>query len=140
MENNATIMLKTLQTSKDEEPSVIELCTKGRFAEKDGKFYVIYEESEMTGFEDTTTTIKVENERISMTRKGKYSGKMIFVRGEKRICSMHTPFGLLPVGVNPISMTNGLTADGGELRIEYMVDFDNRDCFKNELRLTVTKS
>jgi len=83
MENNTTIMLKTLQTSKDEEPSVIELCTKGRFAEKDGKFYVIYEESEMTGFEDTTTTIKVENERISMTRKGKYSGKMIFVSGEK---------------------------------------------------------
>lgn len=139
MENNAKIELKTLQTSSDTEPSVIELCTKGRFAEKNGKFYIMYEESEMTGFEDTTTTIKIEDERISMTRKGKYSSKMVFMRNEKRICSIGTPYGTIPVGVQPIMMKNELTADGGEVSLEYILDFENKDCLKNELSLTVTK-
>lgn len=140
MENNATIMLQTLQTSKNDKPSVIELRTKGRYAEKNGKYYVIYEESEMTGFEGTTTTIKVDNEIISMTRKGKYSAKMVFVRGEKRMCMLETPFGAIPVCVNPLAVENRLTEDGGEVRIEYILDFENTECCKNELKLTVEKA
>lgn len=139
MEENATIKISTLQTADDSEPNVIELCTKGRFAEKDGKFYIIYEESEMTGFEDTTTTIKIENERISMTRKGKYRSKMEFIYGGKRICSLNTPYGVIPIGVQTTEMRNELTDNGGNLRIEYIIDFENKDCLKNSLNLTVTR-
>ncbi|MBQ7960355.1 MAG: DUF1934 family protein, partial [Clostridia bacterium] len=48
MENNAMIYLKTLQSAEGEEQTdEIELQTKGVFARKDGKFYIIYEESEL---------------------------------------------------------------------------------------------
>ena len=76
MEDNAMISLKTLQNvDGEDEVNEIELQTKGRFAEKNGKFYIIYEESELTGFEDSTTTIKVDEDAISMTRTGRYSSK-----------------------------------------------------------------
>ncbi|MBE7023486.1 MAG: DUF1934 domain-containing protein [Ruminococcaceae bacterium] len=140
MENNAMIYLKTLQSAEGEEQTdEIELQTKGVFARKDGKFYIIYEESELTGFEDTTTTIKVSEEMVCMTRRGKYNSRMEFRLGEKCLCSYNTPFGVIPVGVNPISLENNLTEDGGNLAIEYILDIDNRDYLVNKLKLTVDK-
>ncbi len=41
----------------------MELTTFGSYYEKNGKYYIVYQESEATGFEsDTTTTVKVEGE------------------------------------------------------------------------------
>ncbi len=140
METNAMIYLKTLQTADGEEQTdEIELQTKGTFALKNGKFYIIYEESELTGFEDTTTTIKVEDDVVCMTRRGKYNSRMEFRLGEKCLCSYNTPFGVIPVGVNPISVENNLSDDGGNLAIEYILDIDNRDYLTNQLKLTVDK-
>lgn len=141
MEENAIISLKTVQNVEGlDEPNEIELQTKGTFAEKNGKFYIIYEESELTGFEDTTTTIKVSEDSVSMTRKGKYSSRMVFRRGEKRLCSYNTPYGVIPVGVNPISMESRLDENGGDVDIEYILDIDNSEYLKNRLKLTVTKT
>lgn len=135
------ISLKTLQRADgDENESVIELQTSGCFAEKNGKFYIIYEESELTGFEDTTTTIKITDDTVSMTRSGKYRSKMVFKRGEKRLCSYNTPYGVIPVGVNPTKLESELSANGGSVSIEYALDIDNCECMKNRLNLTVMKN
>lgn len=140
MESNAMIHLKTLQSAEGEgEIDEIELQTKGTFAKKNGKFYIVYEESELTGFEDTTTTIKVTDDTVCMTRRGKYNSRMEFRLGEKCLCSYNTPFGVIPVGVNPISVENNLSEDGGKLEIEYILDIDNRDYLTNHLKLTVDK-
>ena len=140
MENHAMISLKTLQNIEgEEETNEIELQTKGKFSEKNGKYYVIYEESELTGFEDTTTTIKISAQDITMTRSGKYNSKMIFRPGEKRLCSYETPYGAIPVGVNPVAMESNLGSDGGNVYIEYVLDIDNQEYLKNRLNLTITK-
>ena len=141
MEENAIISLKTIQNVEgQDEPNEIELQTKGTFAEKNGKFYIIYEESELTGFEDTTTTIKVSDDSVSMTRKGKFSSKMVFKRGEKRLCTYNTPYGVIPVGVNPICLESRLNQNGGDVDIEYILDIDNSEYLKNRLKLSVTKT
>lgn len=139
MKENAMIYLKTLQNI-DDEVNEIELQTKGRFLQKDGKYYISYEESEMTGFEDTVTTIKVTNDAVCMTRKGKYNSRMVFKKGEKYLCNYNTPFGAIPVGVNPIMLENSLGENGGKVNIEYILDIDNRDYLKNRLDLTVKTS
>ena len=139
MKDNAMISLKTLQNiDGDDEVNEIELQTKGIFAQKNGKFYIIYEESELTGFEDTTTTIKVSQDSVSMTRSGKYNSKMVFRRGEKCLCNYATPYGVIPVGVNPTVLESKLTDDGGKVNIEYILDIDNCEYLKNRLNLTVT--
>ncbi len=141
MENNAMIYLKTIQNiEENEESDEIELQTKGVFAKKNGKYYVIYEESELTGFEDTTTTIKVSDEEVVMTRRGKFNSRMLFRLGEKCLCSYPTPYGVIPIGVNPVSIENNLNEDGGNIAIEYILDIDNRDYFTNRLNLSVTKT
>ncbi len=138
MKDNAMISLKTLQNIEgDSEVNEIELTTKGKFAEKNGKFYIIYQESELTGFEDTTTTIKVSEGSVSMTRSGKYNSRMVFRRGEKCLCSYSTPYGVIPVGVNPTLLESKMNEQGGNVNIEYILDVDNRDYLKNRLNLTV---
>lgn len=138
MKDNAMISLKTLKNIEgDSEVNEIELTTKGKFAEKNGKFYIIYQESELTGFEDTTTTIKVSEDSVSMTRSGKYNSKMVFRRGEKCLCSYATPYGIIPVGVNPTMLESKMSAQGGNVNIEYILDVDNRDYLRNRLNLTV---
>ena len=139
MKENAMIYLKTLQNI-DDEVNEIELQTKGRFLQKDGKHYISYEESEMTGFEDTVTTIKVTGDVVCMTRKGKYNSRMVFKKGEKYLCNYNTPYGAIPVGVNPIMLENKLGENGGKVNIEYILDIDNRDYLKNRLDLTVETS
>lgn len=140
MKDNAMISLKTLQNiDGSDEINEIELKTKGKFAQKNGKFYIIYEESELTGFEDTTTTIKVSDNAVSMTRSGKYNSKMVFRRGEKCLCSYTTPYGVIPVGVSPTLLESRLGDDGGNVNIEYILDIDNREYLKNSINLTVTK-
>ncbi len=141
MENNAMIFLKTVQNiDGNEEINEIELQTKGKFAKKNNQFFISYEESELTGFDDTTTTIKVAENVVSMTRNGKYNTKMVFRLGEKCLCSYATPYGVIPVGVNPVAVENNLGEDGGVLEIEYVLDIDNSDYITNKLNLTVTKT
>lgn len=140
MKDNAMISLKTLQNiDGSNEVNEIELQTKGKFAEKNGKFYIIYEESELTGFEDTTTTIKVSEDAVSLTRSGKYNSRMVFKKGEKCLCNYSTPYGVIPVGVNPTILESRLGDSGGKVSIEYILDIDNREYLKNRLNLTVTK-
>ena len=141
MEDNAIISIKTLQNVEgSDEVNEIELQTKGKFAQKNGKFYIMYEESEITGFEDTTTTIKVSDDTVSMIRSGKFNSKMVFRRGEKRLCSYSTPYGVIPMGVSPIRLESKLTEDGGKVAIDYIIDVDNQEYLKNSLDLTVTKT
>ena len=75
-----------------------------------------------------------------MTRNGKFNTKMVFRLGEKCLCSYATPYGVIPVGVNPVSVENNLGEDGGVLEIEYVLDIDNSDYITNKLNLTVTKT
>lgn len=130
------ISLSTIQYAAEGEDK-IELLTKGRFAEKDGKYYIIYEESEVTGFEGTTTTIKVSEDKLTLTRRGRFNSRMEFIRGEKRLCNYPTPYGAIPVAVDPISLETNLSGDGGSVDIIYMLDLSNQLYAKNELKLRV---
>lgn len=136
MEDNAMISLSTIQYAEEGEDK-IELMTKGRFAEKDGKYYIIYEESEVTGFEGTTTTIKVSEGKMTLTRKGKFNSRMEFIKGEKRLCNYPTPYGAIPVAVDPISLETKLSKGGGTVDVTYLLDLSNQLYAKNQLRLKV---
>lgn len=137
MENNALITLTTVQYMNGIDEERAELTTKGKYAEKNGKFYIIYEESEVTGFEDTTTTIKVSSEKMLLCRKGKFSSRMEFLPGEKRLCKYPTPYGDLAVAVKPVTFKNSLKKSGGDVRLEYMLDINNQIYAKNSIELNV---
>lgn len=139
MENNVHIRIKTYQEVDGEVDEPIELETFGKYGMLNGNHYLIYEESEMTGFEDTTTTIKAGKGFVTVTRKGKYNMQMRYVVGERNLCLYQTPYGETAVQINTQKIDKNLDENGGRLRVEYTLDEDNMCFVKNALHVQVQK-
>ena len=57
MKKDVIITIRGLNDFEDAEKDSIELVTSGRYYEKNGSYYVSYEESALTGLGKTTTTL-----------------------------------------------------------------------------------
>ena len=103
----------------------IELVTPGRYCKKDGKYFITYEESSLTGMEGTTTTLQVEGKKVTLTRTGQNNSQMIFEVGKKHISCYETPFGAIVVGVQAKNIAVDINECGGEISAGYMLEVDN---------------
>ena len=91
----------------------------GRMTERDGKFYVVYEETAATGLEETKTTIKWDNERIVILRHGKLEHRQEFSFGFTDNSLYKTPYMDIPVDAK--TKTIDITSEDGiwKLCVEY---------------------
>ena len=62
--------------AEEEKEEFVELMTRGSFVLKGGSYYVTYRETETTGYEGCTTTLKIaaDGSRVAMLRFGKGGG------------------------------------------------------------------
>lgn len=138
MKDNAMIKIVTVSSPADGgEEDRFELETPGRFSEKDGKFYIIYKETELTGFKNTVTTVKISPDTVLLTRSGDVSSRMEFSRGEKRLCNYNTPYGAIPVATELSEFSHSFTEKGGRARIRYALDFNNQKFAVNTLDINI---
>ena len=139
MESNVWIKLRGSQEIDGEEDSY-ELITEGTYKKEDGKYIVSYEGSEITGYENTTTTLSVEKNNVSMLRTGfPTPTQMIFEKGNKYTGQYETPFGFLYVGVITNDMEVNVDDEGGSIELDYYVQFNDNDPVKNALMVEITK-
>ncbi len=136
MKENAFISIRTAQEI-DGEQETIALDTRGRYAVRNNKIYITYKESEMTGYEDTTTTIKVSDDNVSVSRTGRYVSKMDYINGEKSLCLVNTPYGQVGAAVTTKNIKFDFGTDGGVLNMDYLLDADNQNFIKNNMTVTV---
>ncbi len=132
------ISIETNQKTSDGD-NKIELQTDGKLFFGGGKYYINYEESELTGFEDSSTTIKAEGDTVTMTRRGRFRTKMIFEVGEKNLSYYDTLYGTIGMLVETERVKNALTPQGGQLEIDYSLDYDNTGLVKNFLKVDVRR-
>lgn len=137
MENNAVISIRTKQEI-DGDTETIELDTVGKFAIRNEKVYIIYSESEMTGFKDTTTTIKVAEDCVSVSRSGRYKSKITYNTGETGLCMVNTPYGQIGAAIKTESINSDFNIDGGVLKMDYKLDADNVNFIRNNMTIKVT--
>ena len=79
----------------------VELMTRGSLVHKDGAYYIVYKETETTGYEGCTTTVKVAEDarKVSMLRFGKQSSQLIIEKGTRHLCHYETGYGSVSLGV-----------------------------------------
>ncbi|MGN0691146.1 MAG: DUF1934 domain-containing protein [Oscillospiraceae bacterium] len=137
--NNVLINLKSIQMA-DGENSEIELVTEGILRPISGGFEIEYDESETTGYENSTTVITCLGNRLaSLTRSGSASSELVLEIGKKHHCYYETPFGSMMVGIFTKAIENTLTEDGGELLLKYTIDVNSAYVSDNEVLLSVEK-
>ncbi len=120
------------------ETDVVSLTTRGRYIHRDGNYYIRYEETEATGYEGNTTTVKVEQDTlVEMRRSGTMPSEIIVERGRRHICHYETPYGAISLGVAADAIENSLSDEGGRLMFSYTLDSDKAHFSHNQVTITV---
>lgn len=117
MNKKAVIHLLSVQSGNEDEK--IEVVTPGSFSKKGDSFYAIYNETEISGMEGTTTTLKIAENKFSIIRFGSTNAKMEFQKLKPNISLYDTPYGTLEVNINTRDLSIDINEDGGEVYVRY---------------------
>lgn len=123
----------------EEDCESIELITRGFFARKDDNFFISYKESETTGYEGCTTTVKISSDarRVTMMRLGPASSQLVIEKGTRHICHYETGVGSMSLGVAADEIVQNLNDQGGEATFSYTLDSESQLLSRNQVHLTV---
>jgi uncharacterized beta-barrel protein YwiB (DUF1934 family) len=103
----------------------MEFITEGRFFKKGNSHYLVYEESEFSGLEGCTTSLKITGDKIKMKRFGEEVGietAIEFEKGKRFNGYYDTPFGSVEMEVLTNEIDNRISDAGeGRLDIDYNV-------------------
>lgn len=138
MKKDVLITIKGEQDIEGE-MDVVELLTAGTFYRKNKTYYLAYQETDESGFEGQTTTLKVEpNQRVTMTRLGNHCHSQLVVEpGIRHQCHYDTGYGDLTVGIMGDCFDNTLTDSGGSLAFGYSMDINTSLACINKVTILV---
>ena len=119
MEEKYLITIKGTMEQRGDTDTV-ELMTRGSLVHKDGAYYIVYKETEATGYEGCTTTVKVADDarKVSMLRFGKQTSQLVIEKGTRHLCHYETGYGAISLGVSE----HALDENGGKLQFSYTLD------------------
>ena len=127
-----------------EKEECVELMTRGEFTLRGSSYYITYKETETTGYEGCTTTLKIaaDGSRVAMLRFGKNGGagtQLLIEKGRRNLCHYETGYGSLTLGVTADEILCDLTEKGGTVRFAYLLDADSAEMVsRNRLEVTMT--
>ena len=83
-----------------DELDTIELTTDGRFGEKNGSYYMTYDESAMLGLENVKTALYIKpGNSVILQRSGDVESRLVVEEGKRSTCYYNTPQGELLIGI-----------------------------------------
>lgn len=130
-----TISLTTVQT-QDGERFKTELTTKGTFSQSNSDYTISYEDTEATGFQGSTTTIKACDKFVYITRRGTSNSAISFEPGKKHFSHYETPFGSMQIGVYAKNVINTIK-ENGRLYLNYSLDMNGNPISENEILIKI---
>ncbi len=137
MKKDVLVTLRGTQTNDLGEKEIIEFFTEGQFFIRPNSFYILYNESAVSGMEGTTTSIKAESQRVIINRMGTSEVRQTFETGVLNDGCYVTPFGSMHISVIPSKVEVDLTDMGGSINLEYELQVDKQKISDNELFITI---
>lgn len=121
-----------------EESDTIEVITSGTWHEKNGKQYLIYEET-FEGIRETTkNTVKIAPDMIEVTKRGVVESRMVYERGKKHVANYMTPMGLIVLGITTKELF--VEADREKLHVEVKYALEMNGQFVSDSSLEIHAS
>ncbi len=138
---NVIISVKGTQTSVNQDTNELELVTEGKYYKKGNSYYVTYKESEVTGMEGTTTTLKVNDTGIvTLMRFGAVNTQFVFERGQKHVSYYDTVNGAFTIGIFTNEIDVCVDENGGEIRVDYEIEVDNHKSGVNDFHMLIREA
>ncbi len=116
------IMVNIRGTQTDEyDDNTMELYTEGKLTHDDGKYIIEYDESEISGMENTKTRLTVEGDRVQLLRTGLIETEFVFLKSRVFEAAYDTPFGMMQMSVLPTQILSELSEEEGRINLEYVI-------------------
>jgi uncharacterized beta-barrel protein YwiB (DUF1934 family) len=132
MDKNVIVSLIGLQMNEGMAPDVMELVTEGIYKKMGDSHYISYQESETTGMEGTTTTIKASGGVLTLIRFGSVNSQFIFQQGKKHLSHYDTGYGSFTVDITARNVEIDIGEHSGNIRLGYdMAINDGRRVFSD---------
>lgn len=126
------------EQSLDGETDKVEVLTSGNYIMKKNHCYIGYKE-----YDDDNPSIhsdnliKVEENMVTIIRKGTQQSHLILEKGRRHQCLYQTVAGDLMIGVFTKTLNNKLSENGGTLEVSYTLDFNTDLVSENRFKITV---
>ena len=137
MIHNVIMSIRGTQTAPGEAPETIELTTSGTMSREDGAVILRYHESPLTGLADTTTTFRIEQDRIVLERTGAVQSRMEFVEGTTSESLYRIEEGALLLRVFAGKMEADFQENAGYFRLSYSIEIEDTPMGTIEYHITV---
>lgn len=137
MKKDVFINIKGVQIV-DSERDTTELYTEGSFYKKNEHYYIVYDDSETTGYEDSRTTVKIEgDEKVTMIRSGKFRSHLVVEKNSRNVGHYETMEGAMAIGISTKSIKTNLCDNGGDIFFSYSMDINSNLVSENEVYINV---
>ena len=135
MEKSAVISIRSFSDlDKDE---VIEVVTPGKFHLGESEFKAVYEESEISGMDGTTTTLVIKDDVLVLEREGSTSTRMEFKKGEDVISLYNTPYGMMNINISTKELDIDMDEDGGVIYTKYVLGLEGQPGITTALKVKI---
>lgn len=135
MEKSAIISIRSFSDlDKDE---IIEVVTPGKFHLGESEFKAVYEESEISGMDGTTTTLLIKDDVLVLEREGSTSTRMEFKKGEDVISLYNTPYGMMNINISTKELDIDMDEDGGVIYTKYVLGLEGQPGITTELKVKI---
>ncbi|MFL0195572.1 DUF1934 domain-containing protein [Clostridium sp. WILCCON 0269] len=124
-------------SSKQVDNEVIEVVTPGNFYMKNDSYYAVYEETELSGMEGTTTTLKIKDDKFSLIRMGSTSTKMDFNKNKKSVSIYKTPYGTIELKIQTSRLNININEAGGDVFVNYSMSAAGQAPQNTQLRINI---
>ena len=103
----------------------IEMITTGQYFEKKGKSYIKYEDTSLDEAQVTSTTIKIEEDQVSILRFGATNTQMIFEKDKEHFSPYETAFGLFEITLRTKDIALTKEEKTLSLIVDYTIDINH---------------
>lgn len=123
MTKEVLIRISGLQMMDDQDDT-IEVITAGDYFQKNGKHYIVYDET-MEGFEGSVrNTIKIAPGLLDVRKHGIANAHMTFEQDKKSMARYATPLGEMLVGINTTQISLEEAEDNIKVQVGYSLDIN----------------
>lgn len=140
MVKNVIISVKGTQYTDNQDANAIELVTEGKYYKDGNVYYIKYDESEVTGMSGTTTTLKVADGTVLLSREGSVNSQFVFHEGQKHVSYYDTEYGTFTISVLANEVNINIDDSGGEIRIWYHMEIDNNQAGDNDFLMSIREA
>lgn len=135
---NVILKIKGTQTPTGSDEDNIELITEGKFYDKDNAKYLVYEESQLSGMEGCTTTLKITDNKVEMKRFGKATSQLVFEKGKRYVTNYSTPYGNFRMEILTKKLDLEISEDiKGGISLEYQISLQGLAEGTNKLDIEI---